>query len=99
MKKKENLSFINAENLVEGVDFEVVTDTPFKKDQVFHFFKYTEHEIDEELATMLGFGVVRSLHFENDFYLYNASDDEYDDFGLMNEITRVEVYYQITHPN
>ncbi len=98
MKKKQDLFLVDAEDLILGVDFEVVTDTPFNTEQVSHFYEFENHEIDYELAVILGLGVVKNLHFEDDYYIYNASNDQADNFGFMNEVTRIDVYYQITHP-
>jgi hypothetical protein len=97
-KEKKDLIFINAEGVIEGVDFKVVTDTPFNPELVTHFYEFVNHEIDYELALILGLGVIKNLHLDNDFYIYNASNDQADNFGFMNEVTRISVYYQITHP-
>lgn len=96
--QKDNLFLVNAEDLILGVDFEVVTDTPFDADRVRYFFRLDNHDIDYELAITLGLGVVKNLFFEDDFYIYNASNDHADHFGLMNVVMRMDVYYQITHP-
>lgn len=96
---KNNLFLIDASTLLLGIDFEVITDTIFKKELIEHFYKFEDHEIEYELVTILGLGVVKNLNLDNDYYIYNASDDSLDNFRLMNEVTRLEVYYQITHPD
>lgn len=81
--EKEDLFFVEAIDLVKGFDFEVVTDTEFNKEVVHPFYEFENHIIDYELIEILGLGVVRSLHFEDDYYVYNASSDHVDDnFGM-----------------
>ncbi|KAB2332618.1 hypothetical protein [Bacillus mesophilum] len=98
-KPKKDLFLIDSEDLICGVDFDVVTDTPYDEDSVEHSFEFENHEMDSELAVILGLGVVKNLHTEYDYYIYNASNDQADNFGFMNEFTRISVYYQITHPH
>ena len=77
---------------MHDVDFEIVTGTPFSNE-------LENHEIDYELAQILGLGIVKNLYLDNDYYVYNASADNLDsNFGFMNEVVRIGVYYQITHP-
>ncbi|CQR46289.1 hypothetical protein BN1058_00542 [Paraliobacillus sp. PM-2] len=98
-KPKNDLYLIEAKDLICGVDFEVVTNTPYNGDVTVHFYEFENHEIDTDLATMLGLGVVKNLHIVDDYYIYNASNDHADNFGFMNEVTRIAIYYQITHPH
>lgn len=98
VNKKKNMFWVDATELVPSLDFIVITDTKFNAELVDHFYKFENHEIDYELVVMLGLGVVKNLHMDNDYYIYNCSNDQPDNFGFMNEVTRIGVYYQITHP-
>lgn len=89
---------VPAEDLLYGVDFEVITSTPYEEEFVAYFFKVEDHDIDEDLVYKLGLGIISNLHEADDYYLYNASFDSDDAFGFIREVTRLEAYYQLTHP-
>lgn len=98
--KKENLFYVDARDIVKDIHFKVVTDTPFNANVVTHFYEFEDHTLDYELIELMGLGVVRNLHFDNDYYVYNASDEQMDNrFRVANETLRIGVYYQITHPD
>jgi hypothetical protein len=98
--KKKDLFFINAIDLVKDIDFELITDTPFHDDIITHFYEFENHKIDYELIQILGLGVVKNIHIDNDYYVYNASNDHLgNNFGFINEVVRIGAYYQITHPD
>ena len=99
VSKKKDMFFVDARELVCGIDFVVDTCTTFDANVVNHFYSFENHEIDYKLAQILGLGVARNLLMEDDFYIYNASDDRLDNFGMMYEIARLGIYYQITHPD
>ncbi|MFD2043360.1 hypothetical protein ACFSTA_03060 [Ornithinibacillus salinisoli] len=73
--KKDDLFFVDARDLVKDIDFEVITDTPFQEEQVNHFYELVNHVIDNELIQILGLVVVKNSHIDNDYYVYNASQN------------------------
>lgn len=93
----KNMYAVSAEGLLYGVDFEVITSTYHDEELVPYFFKIEDHEIDEDLVYKLGLGIISNLHEAGDYYLYNASFDGEDAFGFIREVSRIEVYYQLTH--
>lgn len=96
--KKKNMFVVAAEDLLYGVDFEVITSTPYEEEFVTYFFKVEDHELNEDLVYKLGLGIISNLHEKGDYYLYNASFDGNDAFGFIREVSRLEAYYQLTHP-
>lgn len=96
--KKKNMYLVSAEDLLYGVDFEVITSTAYEEEFVLYFFKIEDHELDEDLVYKLGLGIISNLHEADDYYLYNASLDGNDAFGFIREVSRLEAYYQLTHP-
>lgn len=96
-QKKKNLYAVSTEDLVFGIDYEVVTSTPFEEEKVDYFVKIVNHEIDQDLACYLGLGVIRNLHEAEDYYLYCASYNNEEVFSYLKQQMRFEMYYQLTH--
>lgn len=96
--KMKNLYAVSTEGLLFGVDYEVITSTHYEEDEVTHFIKIVNHDIDEALVYKLGLGIVSNLHEEADYYLYCANHKEDAFFGFLQEFIRFEIYYQLTHP-
>lgn len=98
MVKKRNMYLVSTKDLLLGVDFAVLTNTDYVEEEVDYFYKIVNHTINERLIHLLGLGIVYNLHEEDDFYIYNATDLVYDMFSVKKEVTRIAVYYQLTHP-
>ncbi|PAV27977.1 hypothetical protein CIL05_19115 [Virgibacillus profundi] len=90
--KQTNLFYVDATELVDGIDYEVITETGYIDHKVERLYGVDNHSIDYDLIKILGLGVVKNNHLQ-DYYIFNAASD-----NIMNEMIRIDVYYQITHP-
>lgn len=91
-QERKEMFYIDAAALQNYLDIEVMTHTEFDFNRVERLYGVENHELDYDWIEKLGLGIVRTNHF-NDYYIYNASYD-----NLMNESTRIGLYYQLTHP-
>ncbi|WP_067726983.1 hypothetical protein [Oceanobacillus damuensis] len=90
--KQKEMFFLDATELVNGVDFEVVTDTTFTEGAVERLYGVGNLRIDYALINILGLGVVKNIHFD-DWYLYDTASD-----NIISETVRLGIYYQLSHP-
>lgn len=93
MKLKRNaLYYVDASELEYGVDYEVVTETPFIEGEIDRLYGVDNHAINYKLVKQLGLGVVKN-NFMNDYYIYDTAGE-----NIHDEIIKLRIYYQITYP-
>lgn len=97
LRNNKQMYFVPAKDWIMGVDYEVVTDTDFYEEHVSMFVKVLDHEYNEKILSLLGLGVIRSLHEKDDYYLYYAAFKN-DKLTYLQEHVAFESYYLITHP-
>ncbi|MFC4022256.1 hypothetical protein ACFOUV_00330 [Oceanobacillus longus] len=90
--QKKEMYFVDANELIYGEDFDVVTDTPFIEGEVERLYGLDNHKINYSLIQKLNLGVVKNKYYD-EYYIYNAVCD-----NIKNESIRLGIYYQITHP-
>jgi len=84
--------YVDASELVYGIDFEVVTKTPFIEGEVERLYGVDNHSINYRLIKQLGLGVVKN-NFMDDYYIYNVTRE-----NIHDELIKLRIYYQITNP-
>ncbi|MBT2600721.1 hypothetical protein J7E18_03235 [Oceanobacillus sp. ISL-73] len=91
-QERKRMFYIDATALQNYLDIEVMTNTEFDFKRVDRLYGVDNHELNYDWIEKLGLGVVRTSYF-NDYFIYNATYD-----NLINESTRIGLYYQLTHP-
>lgn len=84
----------------EGMDMTnimFVKETPFEEDLVKYVYDIENHKIDIDLAVTVGLGVIRDVA-SGEEYLYNTGSKGITEDFEADELLRMGIYYQITHP-
>lgn len=95
---KKDIERVILDGVELGVDFKLLTNTPFDIDKVKYAYSFSG-AIDLELIEQIGLGVIESTD-DGEIFLYNAMyDKDSPDDKESYEMLRMGVYYQITHPD
>ncbi|WP_337018982.1 hypothetical protein [Oceanobacillus massiliensis] len=89
---KNDMYYLDASQLRYGIDFDVITETPFTEGIVERLYGVDNHVINDKWIKKLGLGVVKN-NYTNDSYIYDITSE-----NILNETVKIGIYYQLTHP-
>lgn len=92
IRKQNEMYYLDATEMISGMDFDVVTNTLFSDGAVERLYGVDDHRIDFNLIHILELGVVKNNHFD-DWYIYDAAGENF-----VSEIIKFRLYYQLSHP-
>lgn len=87
--------FFPYEEGVEESENTVIVETCFQKELIQYVYDIGQ-DVDFPLAVTLGLGVIQSLH-DGSLAIYHADTTDYP-LRMTDEMLRLGMYYQITHP-
>jgi hypothetical protein len=91
----ENLKLYTMGNATDNMS---VIDTPFDEGFVKYVYEFDSgHEINFDIATAVGLGVVKDKD-TGELFIYN-SDESDSKTNESDELLRLGIYYQLTHPS